>query len=296
MDTLPILIHPGYPRTATTTIQMSLERDPGNLLFLGRGPTMSAAAGGWSSEAVAKTFATLTDLELPEVDGTSVMREIAARIASLQMRLVVFSDERICKPPQSLDSDWRDRQAVRIKQLFPSAHILLTVRRQDRLLLSLYGRYLSRARNESRHLAFAEWLEAGGGSDYAHWRQRFDFLSYYRSMANTFGPERVHVRAYETYSSNPDVLIDVFRTITADIHCTLDFSRKINSSTRRAHAMDWLIGWGRERIRRLKPFPGHDTPSRAAGLEPALVRVRDHFRSGNELLCRESGVSLPGYF
>lgn len=289
---LPLLLHLGFPRTATTTMQASLERNSGNALFLGRGPEqMERRHDRWRSATVSEAMRAILDPAADHATAAAELhREVAAAAGRHNACWAIISDERVCKPPLGGTLDWRDRLAARAQAMFPGAHVLLTVRRQDVLLKSLYGRYLQlRDSASGPPLPFGAWLDAGGGSDYASWQDRFDFHAFYEACAAGLGRDRVHVAAYEQFIRAPDALPSVFRRVCPESTTRVDFSERLNSG--------WMPRGGQRLVSKVWDVLGrkHAQPFRPTIEEADLLRIRTRFADGNSLLCRATGLELPDY-
>lgn len=289
---LPYLLHLGFPRTATTTMQASLERNSGNALFLGRGPAvMERRHDRWRSGTVTGAMSALLDPAADHVLAAEALHREAVTTAQQQgSSWAIISDERICKPPPHAAPEWRSLLAARAATMFPGAHVLLTVRRQDVLLKSLYGRYLQlRDSAGGPPLPFGAWLDAGGGSDYASWQDRFDFHAFYEACAAGLGRDRVHVAAYEQFIRAPDALPSVFRRVCPESTTRVDFSERLNSG--------WMPRGGQRLVSKVWDVLGrkHAQPFRPTIEEADLLRIRTRFADGNSLLCRATGLELPDY-
>ena len=73
--------------------------------------------------------------------------------------------------------------------------------------------------------SFLDRRSEGGGSEFATWRERFDFFACYEAFAEVFGGHRVHVVPYEAYSENADELSAVFRKCCPKTTTTVSLKR-----------------------------------------------------------------------
>lgn len=285
----PVLIHPAFPGTATTTIQASLEADAGDALFAGRGPGMDRRQDAW-------LFPQLTDAirrvaagcGVADIDIESLQETLLDAVTAKGKRWLILSDERICKPPRARKLDWRVMQARGLKQLFGDAQILLTLRRQDELLHSLFR--LARLKGLPATTTFSAWLDQGGGSDIAPWQERFDFLRYYRGMVEVFGHERVHIASYEAYTTSSAGLMPLLEAVCPGTTCRISLVERLNETHRTRSPLARLARRGLNMLRSKSEYEvspqvtNHD-----------LAAVRSQFAASNKALADESGIALPGY-
>lgn len=282
----PILVHVGYPRTATTALQTQLESTSGDVQYLGRFTRAGKDGSRWRypelevcMAAVKQADQRLSDLAIGTArrKAASSVRERRAPWLFARRRSASWlfaSDERICKPPRNCTPDWRQRQAKLLKRVFPDCRILITIRRQDNLLVSLYKRELVRQESVQLKQTFSDWLAAGGGSVYACWQERFDFLSYYRAFSETFGQELVHVLPYELYTKNPSALLEIFSLCFKETTVDLNYKSRVNSDS-----VDSPID--REKLLTVT--------------EKEMKEIAQCFRDQNSELARISGVPLADY-
>lgn len=187
------LLHVGYVKTATTFLQTTVFNDsklgfglpagPDNRAFLIQNTVLSPYFDGITNTAAAE----LETLEAP---------------VRAQGLLPVWSEETLLGDP--IRRRYDGPQALeQLKSLFPNAGVLLTIRAQVPMTLSVYGQYLA----QSGTCRFDEFLGAGpiptGFSPFL----RPDFLMYdtaIRAYFDAFGRDRVLVLPQEMLRTNPD--------------------------------------------------------------------------------------------
>ncbi|MDJ0897028.1 MAG: sulfotransferase [Alphaproteobacteria bacterium] len=273
---LPALIHVGFPRTGTTAMQRELEEFAGNAVFLGRFTSRDSAGLHWKSGGLQSLMEAVNRATNPFSARLveEAQKEITATAKKSDAIWLIGSDERMCKPPRHRKSDWRRDQARSLRQVFPHAHILMTVRRQTDLLVSLYKRDLTRVKLEHRVSKFRDWLAEGGGSEFAPWRERFDFFSYYEAFADVFGSQYVHVVPYEIYAKDPDELSTVFRKCFPTASTRVSLKRIVNRERPHSGERAALLKTVSDKSRRAIEEAFADSNSKLAKYaEPRIVRL-----------------------
>lgn len=185
-----IFLHPGFARTATTTLQYHvLSRHPG-LRYLGRpGPTPELDAG----------LAELCNADSAYFDDARVARLFRSAAAE-DARPVVISNENF----SLYKSKDKGLIARRLHAIFPEARVFFTLRRQEDLVASFYLTKLRKYLKGSNYLSFDEWFDIKRRSLH---RSIFDdvrFFDIIECWAALFGRDRVRLFLYEDLRADPE--------------------------------------------------------------------------------------------
>lgn len=198
----PLTLHIGYPRTATKAFQTALDTLNPDIKFLGR-TTTGKGPQRWRCPSIhpywewARWGKNGTDLR----EARRQVEAILDQAGRDGMAAAVISDETMCKPQRF---NWHPGLVRRLRDLFPEARILLTLRNQVDIVASLYGLYLRRSLATGTPVAgFSEWYLHGAGSSYVPLTDRFNFLSLYQPLAEAFGGENIAILTYEEFTADP---------------------------------------------------------------------------------------------
>jgi hypothetical protein len=175
-----LTIHVGLPKTATSTLRQQVFCDHPEVVYLGPG------AGFPDADEAIK--------EVCFADGLNYEGERHAD--SMKKLLYCFSDDNRAGVVsyENISAPGRDRlmKATRLKALFPTARILITIRRPEDLMISMY---FDRLRDfaDQPHTApsLTAWLEQEWRDN---WRGRFlrlQFAKLLRTYRALFGRENV---------------------------------------------------------------------------------------------------------
>ena len=184
-----MIIHPGFIKTGTTSLQ--------DFLFFAH-PQLYALGHPHSSSLDARISNALRRIEGFDDDPAELRSALAVALEACPAgRVAILSDETLTADPRQTATTAR-----RLYHHFPHARILFTIRRQEDLIRSFYGRHgrvLVNAPSpyKDRHVSFVAWLEhayrnfpAGvlGVANYAR------TIEIYRAL---FGGERIAILLLE---------------------------------------------------------------------------------------------------
>ena len=182
----PITIHVGLPKTATTSLQEKVFAAHPGVAYLG--PKADYPEFD-------KVMATLSFAESLNYDAAR-----SARIVKDLLSSFTYEEKPLVASYEVLTAQGRDRRlkAERLKALFPNARIVITVRRPEDMLVSMYFQWLKGFGGKRLE---APSLEAWLDQDWRDaWRGNFLRLQYekvlelYRSL---FGRENVLLLFFE---------------------------------------------------------------------------------------------------
>ena len=177
------LIHIGYHKTGTTWLQRQVFND-NNLGF----------SEVWPPDVLERTFIGVN----PFTFDANAARATVAPFASAGTKLVV-SHERLSGAPLGGGSDSR-AIADRLHETFPNGSVLIVVRDQRDMLISVYKQITTKGLNRDSFDRFLEHrVEIGRSSPVLEFLEYDHLIAYYQS---TFGADRVLVLAYEQLSDS----------------------------------------------------------------------------------------------
>lgn len=191
------VVHVGYIKTGTTFLQANVWTIPKNGMAL---------AGGLDSRAI------LTDALIVCDDYVFEPGETRSRLSQfedplrLEDQIPVWSEETLLGNPPTRDYE-ATAKAARLHRVFPDAKILITIRRQQDMILSMYGEYLLGGGT----LAFDSFI--GDGNEPLSYTPilRPEFLLYDRAISyyqGLFGAENVLVLPMEMLTADKEAYFD----------------------------------------------------------------------------------------
>jgi len=198
---IPLTLHIGYPRTATTLLQKQLYKSNKNILYLGR-KRSNTPSERWLNKKLYIYWEWIRSgkIEIDIEDARKQINTMLAIGAENNKEAAVISDETISKPHRIGHSV---KISQRLNKLFPNAKILLTIRNQIDLIFSLYGLALRRSiANRSSLPTFDSWFMEGAGSNYVPIQERFNYANLYSDLLNNYNGDKISVLFYEDFINN----------------------------------------------------------------------------------------------
>ena len=305
-----LFIHPGYPKTASTTLQKRLFSRHPDLCYLGKPLTGN-----------------LLDIEtrilgLDAEQFTAALPELRNRFVSvLEQRVtdgcnVLLSHEGFLRPTRYQGHDIRTT-AERLRQVFRDpvqdaydVQVLLTIRKQTDIIPSYFFDSASRSPERFRKFIVAS-LQA---PDEGYFASLF-YDALVQHYAALFGRERIKVMLFEEFiDRREDFLRELAEYLEIDAMTCLELAggRAFNIKQRqgtgyRITANEYLLdllnrcGLERERLPRLLRLPLKRIPlkHRVFALSTTeQTRIRQLYAASNRRLSAEFGLGLDqyGYF
>lgn len=297
-----MIIHPGFIKTGTTSLQ--------DFLFFVH-PQIHAMGHPHRPGVDARISQELRRIEGFGDDPQELHSALATALEACPSgRVPVLSDETLTADPHLTAS-----AARRLHRHFPQARILFTIRRQEDMIRSFYGRHGRVLVNvpapyRDRHVRFAAWLEhayrnrpAGvlGVSDY----QRT--IEIYRTL---FGAERIAILLLEQWVNDPLAFADRLSAILGVDAAT---TRQLLGN-RRTHGQESVRYVHYDRFRKRFPVAGRMAARLPVGLRAFgggflkrgdaqriqwppgwSERLSDLYREGNRKLAEQYGLPLREY-
>ena len=198
-----ILFHVGYIKTATTYLQNQIHR--------GEIPGLALGAGEETRAQLVANFILADDYGFdPEISRQRLapFNQEIQRLGSLP----VWSEETLLgNPPSSRYDGYLN--ARKIKASYPDARILITVRKQQDIALSIYREYVLGGGT----LQLEQFIGRGDETLSYSPPLRSEFLHYDRAVSHyieLFGKERVLVLPQELLSSEPETYFRLLSNFT----------------------------------------------------------------------------------
>jgi len=297
-----MVIHPGFIKTGTTSLQ--------EFLFFVH-PQIHAFGHPHGSDVDVRISQALRRIEGFDDDPQALRSALAAgRETCPGDRVPVLSDETLTADPHLTAS-----VARRLHAHFPQARILFTIRRQEDMIRSFYGRHGRVLFNvpapwRDRHVDFAAWL------DHA-WRNRpagvLGVADYQRTIEiyrTLFGAERIGIVLLEEWVADHAAFAD---RLSAMLGIDAATTRRLLGN-RRTHGQETARYVHYDRLRKRFPAAGRMADHLPAGLRgfaggflkrggtqrvdyPAgwPEKLGDLYRDGNRKLAQQYGLPLREY-
>ncbi len=257
----PVLIHVGMPKTGTTSLQMNLfVRHPG-IQYLGKPLTV------FSSDVARLTRGITYDPSLNDAAALEAFRAetVAPLLAGQTAPLVISEEEFATSTPASQVSP--DAIANRLLGLFPNAQILVTIRRQQEAIPSLYTHM--RDMGLLGDLDFDRWFESSFASETG--QAVYDYAQVAERYAARFGADRVHLVPFEWMRDDP-------RRFVSQVCDLMSADRD-----------EGLKAWGDGAVRNARKG------SRVVCSGEQTVRIAQRYRPGNRQVSRLHNLNLERF-
>jgi len=306
---MSIFIHIGYPKTATTWLQKVVFPNQPGILF-------------WDAQIPGGKYEWLLDIvNVHDFDfDPTYFRSQYARCRDDHSKPLVISLESLVGDPFAGNRNSRSN-ADRLRAIFPEATIIITIREQLSILISLYKQYVQ----EGGASSLGRFLE----SESVPTRTCFslDFLQYDRIIdyyQQLFGVQAVHVFLYEELKEEPERFLEtLFALFQIDVKGIDDsllverpnqglstislaiarianrflFSKHFNPSP----IIPWTRLFRASRVRRilqqrLDPLVFNRISGSAISIKPELQqRLEDYYRESNAIVADKLGIDLRKY-
>ncbi len=178
MNEPQILLHVGFPKTATTWLQHILQ-DNQHVNYLGK---YYGVTNRWQSEVFNDVIVSLRGMG-PKVDAQRLDDAILEAWDANPGKPIIISEEVLAKPWKG-DGEWVEKFSQLLHGYFPEAKVLLTLRRQSDIACSMYRKYVSI--NGLQSQSMRQWFESGGGSINVNFWDRWNLLNLYHGLDQEF--------------------------------------------------------------------------------------------------------------
>lgn len=186
----PILLHPGFAKTATTTLQEGLFDTHPDIGFLGR------TRDGRSLDRLIHRISREDSITF---DHAAVRAALAAAIDAVPAtRRLLIS----CENFSLYEVADRGMVAARLARLFPNATILFTIRNQNALLSAWYFQKMKKYVKGGHWLSLEEYVRLKSKEPHRSIIGDLDFAPRVFHYVQLFGADRVHVLPFELLHSD----------------------------------------------------------------------------------------------
>lgn len=202
-----LVIHIGYPKTATTTLQESLFTElsrNGEINFLGK--SLSDKKNNWAGN-----WGSFIDYLISEKRETSIQGIIHSNI------LNVVSNERLTQPRFNLEKIYKkeintsifpEKLEVLFSHMVDDIQILLSIRNQQSLIYSMYVQQYRLFRDDENSNTFEKYITNGLRDGFESYLSIYKFYDILKRYINVFGKDKVHVLFFEDLKSDKEFYLE----------------------------------------------------------------------------------------
>ncbi len=283
-----IAVHPGFVKTATSTLQRHVFPNHPEIAYLGLpGPTAELE---WAIRHLCQADSTRFEAERV----AKVLSE-AARAAPPE-RVLLVSYENFALH----ESTDKGLVAERLARLLPGATILFTIRRQEEIVTSWYLTKLRVRIKRKAFIPFEEWYWVERREPHLSILDDLRFSPVIEAYGRLFGRERVHVVPFELLRREPAAFARACAAalgVDADSFARLLAGRRENASMSQRY-FDFWRRFGHLLPRRLvrkwaRRMPMHDGPSARIPLpEDIRADIAREVAEDNRRLADFTGLDL----
>jgi hypothetical protein len=199
----PVFIHPGFPKTATTTLQQHL--------FNRHGEIISVEA----STEIEKVLFGIDGMNYDQSKVVNLVKKNIEQQINRNKKCIIWSSERMVMEPYLLGI-----MVKRVHSIFPEAQIIFTIRNQKDMINSIYyGRALQLSGTSPSHVvsvpskymdlrvSLKDWLKYSFDNWYFSYLCQIDYDKIISLYEQFFKKENIHVFLFEDFVSNQDVFL-----------------------------------------------------------------------------------------
>lgn len=200
---LETVIHVGFPKTGTTTLQKHLFSQHSQILYLGK-PYNDNAFKTQMHRLIMQESLVYDPAELKELLKKEISKE-----TNDSKRIILLSEELLVSCTKTRD---KGLVAQRLKEVFQPAKVLITIRNQFETLESAYltrGRVLLYVpeRYSGLHVTLDEWLEVSYKNLERSYLGHIDYFKTVDYYAKLLGKENIGVLLLEELVHTPGAFI-----------------------------------------------------------------------------------------
>lgn len=302
---VPVVLHVGYPKTGTTTLQKNVFPLHPDIEYLGKYiPSFQYCDNTLSVQM----DALLHQGSLVPLDLSSLKVHVDLIRHSSNRKVILLSSESMIHP----DANDLATVAKRLKEVFGPCHIWITIREQISALLSFYwmhgrhGQYLTIAglydnENLSFPLSFSKWIELQKRAPEKNFIGTLRYDKVVDLYRHVFGSDQVSVLMYETLLTDPDGYISqVSEILGVDCQTMMQLSRGQHENRSSAIAKPWAVQDATKALQNKKGFWGKfDLPwhrrEDVSTLNNLIADLRGEYSAGNVRLSKQMALDLAAY-
>ena len=218
-----IIIHIGFPKTGTTSLQNSIFSRISSVHYVGN-PT---ALSNYKQRKLLRTITDLDDYEF--FQNLKHHKEQANLTIQTEKEKIIISDEAFSVGSAHEGNVDQMRICQRLKLLFPQAKILICIREQEKLLISYYTQLFKNINPLQRiDIPFEQWLlRQKQLLEYANIFKKFDYWRIYRIYSQIFEKSKIKVIVFEKLIQDLSVLDKVIGIDISENHRLEHNNRKL---------------------------------------------------------------------
>jgi hypothetical protein len=311
-------IHIGLPKTAMTTVRQFLFAHHPDIHYLGR---WIGSRRTYRSHDVRRMVAAIRAARATASEVAPFREQVRTMGQSplVRNKTVVLSDESFVMGSLAR----RRRRAELLSSVFQPARVMITLRRPEALVESLYFQKIANEQLNGRrcfgkpleYVGIEEWLEANWARSEGGALASLDYARTIEAFAEVFGKEALGVFLLEQLAQDTDAYYRaICRFIGVDERHGLALAghkrvntrparqavlrmREVSESKLRSFLFRWSPGVVRRRMVGATPddVAGPRTAASAQIPEPWRQRLVDLTREGNRRLVAEFGVPLDQF-
>lgn len=202
-------IHIGYPKNASTTLQMDIFPNIKDAFYLGR---IYNSDQPFVSKEISETIHSISSRDSIDFSYAETEEKIRSFVRDMNIQ-----SEKMIISWEAFSHNVADRKLIaeRLNKLFPEANILIIIRNQMESLQSMYaflvcqlGRNINVSYGRPSVESFEKWIleqEDFLCRSYISTLKYYEFISEYWKL---FGKERVTVLLFEELVNSPEIFFD----------------------------------------------------------------------------------------
>lgn len=193
-----LLIHIGYPKTASTWLQHGIFKDE-KMGFI------SPWRGDWSDGIAVREFITVDSFSFSPINAYSAF-ENGLKEAQQKHLCPVLSQEMLSCNFLDQNGYWGKEVAKRLHDVFPQAKILIVIREQKSMIFSAYGQYIRNGgRRSIEQFISTQNIRPGLYPLFRLYSLKYDYLiKYYQDL---FGENQILVLPFELLKKDANLYL-----------------------------------------------------------------------------------------
>jgi hypothetical protein len=235
MNNIQVYIHVGYPKNASTMLQMDIFPNIPDMIYCGRRYDLATA---FSSQELESAIHSISYEDSISYDADNVR----ARIMSALNEMVSMNNRKVLISWEAFMHNVADRGliATRLKDLFPNAKILFVIRNQLDSIESMYnflvaqgGGNINPSYGRPSIRSLKTWLSDQEDFFYRSFINTLKYDEIYSMYVKLFAVENVKIMLFEDLKVSPQFFLDELATFLGvkNIPVALMQKRNVRSSS-----------------------------------------------------------------
>lgn len=283
-----IVVHAGFARTGTSTLQRRVFGRHPQINFLGL-PAANAETD-WAIRQIcqADSIYYREDVVHQILDDCLKSNSPSAVVSYEQFALYEAKDKGMV--------------AQRLRRLFPDARIMFTIRRQEDLVKSLYLNNLNKYIKRKNFISFEDWFVMASRESYRSILDDLRYFSIVEAYAKLFGRDNIGLFMFEEMKRQPRHFAEKMAAfLEVDSDAVVDGLASTENAAMSERQRRFWMRFGPFLPRRVVRNWSRRVPSR--GGEPARIEIGDTARrtvaeivaDENRRLAEAYGIDLEGH-